>query len=389
MREIIRRAWLEVDLDKITSNVRKLKAAAGADVKILAMVKAQGYGCGAEMVSRAALESGAEVLGVATVPEALSLRKSGLRCPILIFGRSADVELEAVVEEELLQTVFDLSLCRRLDSVARKYGKKAKVHVKVDTGMGRVGLLPGEIDGFLEGFASCPSLILDGAYTHFPAADADREFTRQQVAIFREVLQKIRDSGYPIPLVHVANTAALLGGCCPAEAEFDMVRPGISIYGLYGSPMVSREVSLEEAVSFKATVVHVKRVPPGTSISYGREFIASRETTIATIAAGYGDGVPFRLAREGHMLLRGSRFPIAGRVTMDMTMLDVTPRRDIRVGDEAIIIGQSGQERITVAEVAQKAGTIEHEIICGIGPRVPRVYVRNGQVVSVQRYTFA
>ena len=386
MKEIDSQVWVEIDLDKVAANIRKLKTAAGPGVKVLAMVKAQGYGCGAEMVSRVALENGAEVLGVATVAEALSLRKSGLRCPILIFGRPADAELETVVQEELLQTVFDLAFVRQLDSWARKYDKNVKVHLNVDTGMGRVGIPPCEIAGFLEGFASCPNLILEGAFTHFAVADSDRLFTREQVEMFREALQKIRDSGYPIPLVHVANTAALLGRCCET---FDMVRPGISIYGLYGSAVVSRELCLEEVVSLKATVVHVKRVPPGTSVSYCRQFIACRETTIATIGAGYADGVPFRLARDGHLLIHGRRFPIAGRVTMDMTMVDLGDYPDVRVGDEAVIIGQSGRTSISVAEVAQKAGTIEHEILCGIGPRVPRVYVRNGQVVCVQRYTLA
>lgn len=386
MQPFANQAWLEVALDKVERNVRKLKAAAGPGVKVLAMVKAEGYGCGAEMVSRAALEGGAEVLGVASVAEALSLRGRGLACPILIFGRPAEPELEAIVEKDLLPTVFDLTLARQLDSEARKRRKKVSVHLNVDTGMGRVGLLPDEIDAFLEGFAACPNLVLGGVYTHFPVANSDREFTRKQVEVFRDVLQKIRDAGYPLPLVHVANSAALLNRCCDV---FDMVRPGISIYGLYGSPLVSRELQLEEAVSFKSRVVQVKSVPVGASVSYGREFIAPRRTTIATIAAGYADGVPFRLAKGGHVLIRGRRFPIVGRVTMDMTMVDVGDGADIEVGEEAVIVGRSGQENIPVAEVAQKVGTIEHEVICGIGPRVPRVYIRNGQVVCVQRHTLA
>jgi len=406
MKRIHSGAWLEVDLGKVTENVRKLKAAAGPDVKVLAMVKGDGYGCGAEMISRAALEGGAERLGVTTVAEALSLRRSGLSCPIHLFGRPAEAELRAVVEEELIPSVCDLTFAQQLDSAAREWCRKngagetsrkdaetrreVKIHLNVDTGMGRIGILPSEIEVFLEGFASCPNLLLEGAFTHFPVADADPEFTREQVKVFGEVLRKIRDSGYPIPLVHVANSAALLNPAFRGtEGLFDMVRPGISVYGLYGSPAVSREVSLEEVVSFKARVVHVKRVSPGASVSYGREFIAARETIIATIAAGYADGVPFRLAGEGNVLIRGRRFPLAGRVTMDMIMVDAGDSANIRVGDEAVIIGRSGQVRITVAEVARKAGTIEHDIICGIGPRVPRVYIRDDQVVSVQRYALA
>jgi len=372
-------------LDKIANNVRKLKAAAGCGVKVLAVVKAEAYGCGGEAVSRAALEGGAELLGVASVAEALSLRRGGLACPILVFGRPEEAELEAVVQEDLLQTVFDLALARQLDERARKAGKKVRIHLNIDTGMGRLGLLPREIDTFLEGLSSCPNLLLDGVYTHFPAADTDAQFTAQQVRIFREVLQKIRNLGYSIPLVHVANTAALLNRCCEM---FDMVRPGISIYGLYGSSAVSREFILEEAVSFKTKVIHVKRVAPGTSISYCREYVTDRETTIATIAAGYADGVPFRLAKGGHVLIRGQRFPIAGRVTMDMTMVDVGDSVDVRTGDEAVIIGRSGKEIIPVAEVAQIAGTIEHDVICGIGPRVPRAYIRENRMVSVYRYAF-
>jgi alanine racemase len=310
VKPIHHHAWLEIDLDKVAGNIRKLKAEAGEGVKLLAMVKAQGYGCGAEMVSRAALESGVELLGVANVGEGAALRASGLDCPILIFGRPDRAELETVVEDRLHQTVFDLELARQLDSVARRSGKKVKVHLKVDTGMGRLGLLPHEVEEFLGGLAGLPGLDLEGVYTHFSAADRDAQFTREQVRIFREVLDKIRESGFSIPLAHIANTAALLNQCCDL---FDMVRPGISIYGLYGSPMVSRELNLEEVVSFKARVVHVKRIPRGASVSYGREFRATRETTIVTIAAGYADGVPFRLAREGNVLIHGRRFPIAGR----------------------------------------------------------------------------
>ncbi len=378
-------AWLEVDLDKTGNNIRKLKAAAGPGVKVLAMVKAQAYGCGAAMISRAALENGAEMLGVANIAEAVALRKSGLRCPILVFGRPDESELGAIIEEDLLQTVFDSMLARQLDRAAGAAGKKVRVHLKVDTGMGRLGLLPREMDDFLDGFASCANLILDGVYTHFPVADCDSRFTREQLEMLRSLLDRLRGRGYAVPHVHVANSAALLNRC---GETFDLVRPGISIYGLYGSPLVSREINLEEVVSFKAKVVHVKKVPPGTSVSYGREFIALRDTTIATIAAGYADGVPFRLAKKGDVLIHGRRFPIVGRVTMDMTMADVGESNDIAVGDVAVFFGESGREHISVSEVAEKSGTIEHEVICGIGPRVPRVYLKEGHVACIQRYTF-
>ncbi len=377
-------AWLEVDLDKVANNIRKLKAAAGEGVKLLAMVKAQGYGCGAEMVSKTAVESGADMLGVARVEEAVSLRRCGLFCPILVFGRPEESELQAVVDEDLIQTVFDMPFARELNSVARDRGKTVKVHVKVDTGMGRLGLLPEELNEFLEGFAACSNLILDGVYTHCPSADCDRRFTKEQLDAFREVVEKVKSVAGGVRLIHMANSAALLNRFCDT---FDVVRPGISIYGLYGSPLVKREICLEEAVSFKAKVVHVKKIPSGSSVSYGREFVAPRETTIATIAAGYADGVPFRCANKGRVLIHGRRFPIAGRVTMDMTMVDLGDYGGVRVGDEAVIIGQSGEACISVAEVAEKAGTIEHEVICGIGPRVPRVYLRNGRIISVQTYT--
>lgn len=381
-------AWLEVDLDKIGNNIRKLKAAAGPGVKVLAMVKAQAYGCGAAMISQVALENGAEMLGVANIAEALALRNSGLRCPILVFGRPDESELGAIIEEDLLQTVFDSMLARQLDRAAGTAGKKVRVHLKIDTGMGRLGLLPGEMDDFLDGFASCPNLVLDGVYTHFPVADCDTRFTREQLETFATLLNKVRERGYSAEHVHVANSAALLNPALRRGETFGIVRPGISIYGLYGSPLVSREINLEEVVSFKARVVHVKKVPPGTSVSYGREFIALRDTTIATIAAGYADGVPFRLAKKGDVLIHGRRFPIVGRVTMDMTMADVGESNDIAVGDVAVFFGESGRAHISVSEVAEKSGTIEHEVICGIGPRVPRVYLKDGNVACIQRYTF-
>jgi len=384
-RRFVARAWLEVDLDKVASNVRRLKAAAGQGVKLLAMVKAQGYGCGAEMISRVALENGADMLGVATVEEAIALRRQGLRCPILIFGRPDEGELEEVVHHDFTQTVFDLALASRLDCLCQRCGKKIGVHLKIDTGMGRLGLLPHEIESFLDGFARCTNLTIEGVYTHFAAADSDSEYTQTQLGLFSEVLWKVRDRGYEPPVVHVENSAALLNRCCEG---FDMVRTGIGIYGMYGSQLVSREIHLDEVVSFKARVAYVKRILAGASVGYGRRFIASEETTIATISAGYADGVPFHLANKGHVLIHGQRFPIVGRVTMDMTMVNVRDSADVHIGDEAVVIGQSGQERISVAQVAENIGTIEYQVMCGIGPRVPRVYLRNGQVVSVQRYTF-
>jgi alanine racemase len=385
VRRFIAPAWLEVDLDKVASNVRKLKALAGPGVKLLAMVKAQGYGCGAEMIARVALENGAEMLGVASVQEGLSLRRCGLECPILVFGRPDEAELKGVVEEDFSQTLFDLALARRLDCLCQRYSKKIRVHLKIDTGMGRLGLLPREIESFLEGFGRCTNLVLEGVYTHFAVADSDREYTQRQVELFQGVLWKIREKGYEVPLVHVENSAALLNGCCE---QFDMVRTGIGIHGTYGSPLVTREVQLEEAMSFKARVCYLKRIPAGANVSYGRRFIASEDTTIATISAGYADGVPFQLANKGHVLIRGRRFPIVGRVTMDMTMASLGNSDDVRIGDDAVIIGQSGEDRISVAEVAEKAGTIEYQVMCGIGPRVPRLYMRNGQVFAVHRYTF-
>ena len=381
-------AWLEVDLDKIANNLRKLKAAAGPGAKVLAMVKAQAYGCGAAMVSQVALENGAEMLGVANIGEAIALRSSGLRCPILVLGRPDESELGTIIEQGFLQTVFDLILARQLDRAAQNAGKKVKVHLKLDTGMGRLGLLPAEIDDFLDGFALCPNLDLDGVYTHFPVADSDTRFTRQQLQGFAALLDKVRKRGYIAQHVHVANTAALLNPDLWRGQIYGIVRPGISIYGLYGSPMVSRDINLEEVVSFKAKVVHMKKVASGTSVSYGREFIAPRDTTIVTLAAGYADGVPFRLAKKGNVLIRGQRFPIVGRVTMDMTMVDVGTSNDIGVGDTAVFFGKSGREHISVTEVAEKSGTIEHEVICGIGPRVPRVYLKDGNVACIHRYTF-
>lgn len=378
-------AWLEVDLDKIAGNIRKLKAAAGPGAKVLAMVKAQAYGCGAVMISRVAIENGAEMLGVANVEEAIALRKAGLGCPILVLGRPDENELGAIIEEGLLQTVFDLRLARQLDRTAAAAAKRVRVHLKLDTGMGRLGLLPAEMDDFLDGFASCRNLDLDGVYTHFPVADCDTRFTREQLEVFAVLLDKVRKRGYAAQRVHVANSAALLNHCC---STYEIVRPGITIYGLYGSPMVSREINLEEVVSLKAKVIHAKNAPAGTSVSYGREFIALRDTTIVTIAAGYADGVPFRLAKKGDVLIRGRRYPIVGRVTMDMTMADIGESNDISVGDIAVVFGKSGREHISVTEVAEKSGTIEHEVICGIGPRVPRVYLRDGQVACIHRYTF-
>ena len=379
-------AWLEVDLDKVANNIRKMKLLAGAGVKVLAMVKAQGYGCGAEMISRIALESGVDMLGVATVPEGLWLRQRGLECPILNFGRPDEGELESIVREGFLQTVFQSALLRQLDSVARKEGKKQRVHLNLDTGMGRLGLRPEGLDDYLDCLATCSNTLLDGVFTHFAVADTDKAFTQSQIELFRSLIERIKKRGFPVRLVHVANSAALLNRWCD---PFEMVRPGISLYGLYGSSLISRETELEETVSFKTRVVHIKRIPAGATVSYGRRYMAERETTIATISAGYADGVPFNLAKKGAVLIRGRRFPMIGRVTMDMTMVDLGGASDIAIGEEVVIIGRSGEERISVADVAEQIGAIEHAVLCGLGPRVARVYLRKGQIVSERRYTLS
>ncbi len=363
----------EIDLAAIASNVQIARRLAGSATEVMAVVKADAYGHGVVQVARTALTAGATWLGVAIPEEAVALRSAGIRSRILVLGPIAPEQVPVTVAHDLDQCVSDLSQATALSRVAASRGCAVRVHVKVDTGMGRVGLPPRDVLRAAERMAGLPALRLAGLMTHFAESDADDPtFTREQFARFEEVARTLRAAGVEIPLRHAANSAALVRH---PETRLDLVRPGIMLYGC--SPCPTRrpgDPRLASALRLRTAVSRIADLPAGGSVSYGRTFVAPRDMRIATLPIGYADGLPRLLSGRGHALVRGRRVPIVGRVCMDMTMVDVTAVPEVRPGDDTVLIGRQGAEEISADEVADLAGTISYEVLCRIGPRVPRVY---------------
>ena len=340
----------------------------------MAVVKADAYGHGAVPVARTAIDTGATWLGVATPEEALPLRAAGIVSRILVLGPIAPEQADLVVSQHLDQCVSDSGQAETLDRAARARGRSLAVHLKVDTGMGRVGLRPHEVRKAVEKICALASVRLVGLMTHFAEAEAeDPAFAREQLARFEEAARDLVAAGIAVPIRHAANSAGLL---LLPEARLDLVRPGIMLYGYHPrGPQREPEPLLRPALRFRTLISQVRDVARGESVSYGRTFVAPRDLRVATLPVGYADGCGRLLSNRGHALVRGRRVPIVGRVCMDMTMVDVSGLPDVRMGDEAVLIGRQGEEEISADEVAEAQGTISYEVLCRIGPRVPRVYL--------------
>jgi alanine racemase len=365
-----RPTWLEVDLEAIAHNVRRVVEMVGPKVAVLAVLKADGYGHGALRVARTALNNGARYLAVASINEGTTLRRSGIAAPILVLGYTPAWQARELALSGLSATVFNLEVARALSRAARELDSPVRVHVKVDTGMGRLGLLPDEVAPFVQDLRALPGLALEGIFTHFSVADSDPGYTRWQIERFRQVLGGLAEAGIGFPLVHAANSAAIL---TMPESYFTMVRLGVAMYGLHPSPQVRCPPDFRPALAFKTQVAQVKTLPPGSTVSYGNTYQTTGEQRIATIPVGYADGFRRAPRHWGEVLVRGQRAPIVGRVCMDQTMIDVTAIPDVRQGDEVVLIGEQGGEQITAEDVAERLGTINYEVVSEILARVPRV----------------
>jgi alanine racemase len=360
-----------IDLDAIAHNVSAIRGRVGPEVEIIAVVKANAYGHGAVPVARTALAAGASRLAVARIAEGIQLRQAGITVPILVMGYHLPSEAEAAIAHDLTVTVNDQAFTRALALAARDAGKRATVHVKIDTGMSRFGLLPHETMGFLQWLTGQPGLELEGLWTHFATADeTDKTFARQQFARYQEIAAIARGR-FDIPMLHVANSAAILD---LPETWLDAVRPGIALYGLYPSAEVSKDIGLHPALTLISHVGRVRRLPAGTSVSYGRTFIAEKPFIAALLPIGYGDGVHRMLSNRGQVLIHGQRAPIRGRVCMDNIIVDVSHIEGVQEGDPAILIGEQGGTRISAEEVAAWAETINYEVTTSLLPRVQRIY---------------
>jgi alanine racemase len=372
-----RPVWAEVDLDAVARNTRLLKQRAGG-AALLAVVKANAYGHGAVAVARAAIAAGADRLGVICVDEGEQLRRAGITAPILVMGHTPASDAARLVELSLIGTVASRETAEALARAAAERGVRLAVHVKVDTGLNRYGFTPNEAMAAAGWLRELSSLEVEGLFTHFASSDeADKGYTLNQYARFGRVV----DGFGWTPIRHVSNTATLLD---MPELSLEMVRPGLGIYGLYPLGVSHRDLGLTPVLTLKSRIVRLNALAPGDPVSYGRTWRAPRASLIGLVMCGYADGLPRSLSNRGSMLIRDQRAPIVGRVCMDMCMVDVTDVPDAATGDEVVLIGCQGREEINADEVAELAGTISYEILSGITARVPRLYLRAGDVISQQ-----
>jgi len=364
----------EINLSDLIRNFRQVRSCIPTGCKILAVVKANAYGHGIKEVSKELEYAGVDMLGVAHVEEGIILRESGIKSKILVMGGITDDYSVDIVRWGLTPVVYTLSFANALSEAAISNSNTLPVHIKVDTGMRRIGVLP-EMTGELVGdIVRLKGLRIEGIMTHFAEADLqNREFVREQLDSFNSVCKTIREMGIDIPIRHTANSAAVLD---MAESHLDMVRPGIMLYGYSPSSFLSPMADLRPVMTLKSKIVHIKKVPSKTGISYGRTFTTTRETVMATIPIGYADGYSRSLSNLGQVIIKGRLAPVIGRVCMDMTMIDVTDIPGIKQGEEVIIIGGENEVRITADDIAAWTGTISYEVLCGIGERVDRVYIR-------------
>lgn len=371
----MRPVWAEVDLGAVAHNVKEIRRITASPAKVMAIVKANAYGHGAPQVSQVALDNGAERLGVAILDEALQLRMEGFSVPILVMGYTPPEEADTVVRHGITQTVYTWEQALALSKAAQKLDREAFVHLKIDTGMGRIGFLPTEeAVQVMVKIASLPGVNVEGAFTHFATADIrDKSFAQRQLQLFHNVLNDLAARGVTIPIKHAANSAGIID---MPESHLDMVRPGISIYGIYPSQEVQKDrISLKPAMALKAKVSFVKEVAEGTTVSYGCTWRAAQKTRIASLPLGYADGYTRLLSNKGHALIHGTKVPVVGRVCMDQCMLDVGQVPQTKIGDEVVLFGRQGQQVLPVEEVAEQIGTIPYEVVCMVSYRVPRRYL--------------
>jgi len=365
----------EINLDNLAHNLKCFRSQVKKNTALMAVVKADAYGHGIGKVAKCALAHGATWLGVAYAEEGVTLRKSGISAPILVMSAPFADQAGLYFEHNLIPTIFTGEIARCFSKLAAKKETSINIHVKVDTGMGRIGIFP-HTDAvfFLEYLQTLPNLEVQGIFTHFATADEkDKSFAEKQLERFNQVITGLRQKDLCPPMVHAANSAATLE---MPKAWFNMVRIGISMYGHYPSEEVNKNtIHLKPLMTLKSRVSHLKEVPPGTPISYGRTYVTDKNSLVASIPLGYGDGYSRLLSNKAHVLIRGKRFPIIGRVCMDQFLVDVSKDPNIKTGDEVVLFGKQEQEEISVEEIAGMLGTINYEVLCAVGKRVPRVYI--------------
>jgi alanine racemase len=364
-----------IDHQALRWNLQQIRQRVGSQVKILSMVKANAYGHGAAAVARTLADARSDAFGVATLEEGIELRQAGVKELILVVAGIYEVQLADFFAHGLTPVVHDLGRLSDLEKAVGGQGATLDVHVKIDTGMGRLGLVAAECENWIGALKDLNAIKIAGVFSHFSHAESvEGDYTQRQLAVFKQVIERLRAEGTRPALLHFANSAATI--TLPA-AYFDMVRPGIMLYGVYPSPMMASQISLKPVLAWKTKILQLKKVPCGTSISYGQTFITQRESLIATLPIGYADGYPRLLSNRGEVLVGGQRAKVAGRVCMDLTMIDVTDIRNVQQGDEVVLLGRQGSAEISADQIAAWANTISYEILTSISARVPRIHLNS------------
>ncbi len=384
MKKLLGPTWIEIDLDAIAQNVKNIKQLIGGKKELMAVVKGNAYGHDILEVSSVVLNNGATRLAVARLEEGIFLRKAGIDVPILILGLTLKQQAELLVLHNITPTVCEYEIIEKLSESAIKEDKIVKIHLKVDTGMGRIGIFYYDILKFIKRLRALKNVEIEGIFTHFSVADEKvKTYTEKQFKKFMEVLTVLEKEEIKIPIKHVGNSATLLD---LPHMWLDLVRPGISIYGLYPSTEVQKTIKLIPAHSFKTRIVFLKELSAGEYISYGRTYTTiKKRTKVASLPVGYADGYNRLLSNQGEVLVRGRRFPIIGRICMDQCMIDVSSLLEVKMGDEVVLWGRQGKEEITVEEISEKMGTINYEIVhLPDKKRVPKLFIKEGKPYKIK-----
>ena len=375
-----------IDLDALEYNIKSIRKKTPEGTGIIGVIKADAYGHGSVEVAQVLLENGADWFAVAVVDEGLNLRKHGINAPILLLGYTPELRFEDVINNGFIQTMYSYEMAEKLSKTAVRLGKTAVVHIKIDTGRGRIGYrVNNEAADEIVRISKLPGIEVNGMFTHFAASDeADKAYTNMQFERFMKMDKMLKDRGLNIPVRHAANSAAIMD---IDSMMLNMVRPGIILYGAYPSDEVIKEnLDLRPVMSIKTHVSFVKEVEKGDCISYGRTYTAPDKRKIATIPVGYADGFIRAYAKEGKVLIKGKFAPIVGRICMDQFMVDVTDIDDVKINDEVVLMGTQGENSITADDIAKALNTINYEVFCTLSKRVPRQYIRNGKVTETVKY---
>ncbi|MDY6013212.1 alanine racemase [Clostridium sp.] len=385
MDRLVRPVWAEIDLDNIAFNMKNIKKLV-KDKEVIAVIKADAYGHGAVEVAKVLSENGASRFAVAIITEAIELREHGIKLPIMILGYTPIEYAEDLIKYDIEQTVYNLEYAKQLSDIALKMGKKAKIHIALDTGMGRIGFMP--YDNSLEEvlkISALDGIEIVGIFTHFSTADEeDKEYTKYQFDKIQNFIKKLSDKGVNIPLKHVSNSGAIID---LPETYLDAVRAGIILYGYYPSDEVKKKnLSIKPALTLKTKVAHIKKMEKDMYVSYGRTFKTERDSIIATLPIGYADGYSRLLSGKAKVIINGKFANVVGRICMDQCMIDVTDIGEVKVGDEVILLGEENELKFNADDMANLIGTINYDVLCMIKHRVPRVYKKNNEIIEIKNY---